>query len=348
MAVRSTRGRLALLGAGAAAAALLVPSVASAATAKAQWGDFDRTGIVFNTLYPGTVTVSKGDKVTFTIVGFHTAAFLGKGQKLPAFIGASSTLNPPTNDPGGAPYWWGGTTPLLQLNGAAFAPAGGKVVTGAKTVNSGVLNGDAPKFTVSFPKTGTFQVRCIIHPNMKGTVRVVPRSGDTPAKRTARATKEKAAQTAAVKALVRKADRVTAPTVAISPGTRQAQKFTFEPANRKVAPGTTVRFDMAGGNEVHTVSFGPAAFLNQVAKTTFQGQGVDLAGEGVYASDPPAAGIPSLTPTTHGNGYLNSGVLADKGVGPLPRSFRITFSTPGTYRYICLVHPEMKGAITVG
>jgi hypothetical protein len=96
------------------------------------------------------------------------------------------------------------------------------------------------------------------------------------------------------------------------------------------------------------VTFGPTAYVNQLAKTTFEGQGLDLDGEGVYPSDPPPAGIPSLTPTTHGNGFLNSGVLADKGVGPLPRSFKITFGTPGTYQYICLVHPEMKGTITVG
>jgi plastocyanin len=344
MAVRCNRGRLVLIGAGAVAAGLLLPSLANAATAKAEWGAFDRTGIAYNSMYPAKVIISKGDKVAFTINGFHTATFLGKGQKLPAFIAPSSALNPATNDPGGAPYWWGGTTPQLQLNGAAFAPSGGTAVTGAKMVNSGVV----PKFTVRFPKTGTFQVRCIVHPFMKGTIRVVPKSGDTPAKRRARAKKEQRAQAATVKALVRKAVRVTTPTVAISPGIRKAQKFSFEPANRKVAPGTTVTFNMAGGNEVHTVSFGPAAFLTQVAKTTFEGQGVDLAGEGVYPSDPPAAGIPSLTPTTHGNGYLNSGVLVDKGVGPLPRSFKVTFGTPGTYQYICLVHPEMKGTITVG
>lgn len=348
MAVRSTRGRLVLIGAGAVAAGLLVPTMANAATAKAQWGDFSRSGIAYNTLFPGKVTVSQGDKVQFAIVGFHTATIVGKGQKLPAFINASSTLNPATNDPAGQPYWWGGTTPLLQLNGAAFAPVGGKVVTGAKTVSSGVLPGDAPKFTVTFPKTGTFTVRCIIHPNMKGTVKVVARSGDTAARRTARAKAEKAAQTATVNALVKKADKATGPVVSISPGTRKAQIFSFQPANRKVAPGTTVTFNMDGGNEVHTVSFGPAAFLQQVAKTTYQGQGVDLPGEGVYPSDPPAAGVPTLTPTSHGNGFLSSGALNDKGVGPLPRSFKITFSTPGAYAYICLVHPEMKGTVTVG
>lgn len=348
MALRSRRGRLVLIGAGAVGAALLVPSLASAATAKAQWGDFDRTGTEYNALYPGTVTVSKGDKVTFTIVGFHTVTIPTKGAKLPGFIAPSATINAPRNDPGGAPYWWGGTTPLIQLNGAVFGPSGGKVVNGRKTVSSGILNGDAPKFTVTFSKVGTYQIHCLIHPNMRGTVRVVPSSGDTAAKRAARAAKEKAAQAATVAKAVKKAAKAAGPVVAISPGNKKAQSFSFQPANRKVAPGSTVTFTMSGGNEVHTVTFGPKAFVNQVSKTTFQGQGVDLDPEGFYPSDPPPAGVPSLTPTTHGNGFLNSGVLADKGVAPAPRSFKVTFPVAGTYQYICLIHPEMHGTITVG
>jgi plastocyanin len=31
----------------------------------------------------------------------------------------------------------------------------------------------------------------------------------------------------------------------------------------------------------------------------------------------------------------------------LPRSFSVTFPTAGTYQYSCLVHPEMKGTVTV-
>ncbi|MGE0027711.1 MAG: hypothetical protein AB7O78_16710 [Thermoleophilia bacterium] len=348
MAVRATRGRLALLGAGAVAAGLLVPNLASAATVKAQWGGFDKTGIEFNALYPSQITVSKGDKVQFAVNGFHTLTIPGKGAKLPAFIVPSKTLNPPTNDPAGQPYWWGGTTPLIQVNGAAFAPIGGTSATG-KTLSSGLLPGNAPKFTVTFPKTGTYQIRCLVHPNMKGTVKVVASSGDTAKKQAARAKKELASQTATVKALVKKAASSSGPTVFIGPGTKQAQLFAFEPANRKVAPGSTVTFTMSGGNEVHTVAFGPSAFVQNVAKTTFQGQGVDLAGEGFYPSDPPTAGIPSLTPTSHGNGFLNSGALSDKGTGfPVPHSFQVTFPTAGTYDYICLVHPEMHGTITVG
>jgi plastocyanin len=353
MAVRTVRGRLVLIGAGALIAGLAVPSLANAATAKANWGNFDRSGIAFNTLQPRTVTVSKGDKVTFSILGFHTLVIPKAGTKVPDLITPTAALNPATNDPAGQPYWWGGTTPVLSVNVPAVAPSGGTVANGRTTVNSGLMDGNAPKFTVTFPKVGTFQIRCAVHPNMTGTVRVVPQSGDTPAKRKGRAAAEQAAQTATVNAIIAKDAAAKGPVVAIGPGNRKAETFSFQPADRKVAPGTTVTFSMdRKGNEVHTVTFGPTAFVvGNVAKNFFPSSNTDLTigSEGAYPSNPPPAGVPSLTPTTHGNGFLNSGLLADTGAAPgAPRTFSVTFPVAGTYQYHCIVHPEMHGTITVG
>jgi plastocyanin len=350
MAVRLTRGRLAFIGAGAVAAGLLVPGVANGATASAQWGDFDRNSpLAWNTLLPGTVTIEKGDKVSFTVVGFHTVTLPGRGAKLPPLIVPSGQNNPAQNDPGGTPYWWGGVTPLLQLNPAALGPSGGTVFNGSRTVNSGAVQGNPPKFTVTFTKKGTFTVRCLVHPKMTGKIRVVDDSTDTAAKRRARAARERAAQKATALKTVAKAAKATGATVQIGPGNAKVQALAFYPANRKVTPGGTVNFKMVGKNEVHTVTFGPKAYVEGVAKTTFQGQGLELAGEGMYPSDPPAAGVPSLTPTSHGNGFLNSGVLADPGSGiPGPKAFSVTFPVAGSFEYMCLVHPEMRGRITVG
>lgn len=351
MAVRLTRGRLVLLGAGAVAAGLLIPNVASAATAKANWGNFDRSGIGFNSLQPSTVTVHKGDKVAFTILGFHTVVIPKVGATVPGLIAPSTQLNPATNDPAGQPYWWGGTTPILQVNVPAVAPSGGTVANGRKTVNSGLVDGDAPKFTVSFPKVGTYQIRCAVHPFMKGTVKVVNGPGATNAALKARGANEQAQQLATVKAIVKKADKATGPVVAIGPGNRKAESFSFNPANRTVPAGTAVTFSMDNGNEVHTVTFGPKPFvIGNVAKNFFPSSptSLDLGSEGAYPSNPPAAGVPSLTPTTHGNGFLNSGILADKGTVPnTPSSFTVTFPVAGTYQYHCIVHPEMQGTITV-
>jgi hypothetical protein len=49
--------------------------------------------------------------------------------------------------------------------------------------------------------------------------------------------------------------------------------------------------------------------------------------------------------------YLNSGLIWAGGVIPdgFPKvnSFIVTFMKPGTYHYQCLIHPEMRGTITV-
>lgn len=350
---RGSLGRRAITGGAALmAAALLAPALAAGAPATSvQAGDFSRTGVEFNAFYPGKITVTQGSSVTYSIVGFHILQFPKKGTKVAPLIVPQTTLSAATNDPAGTPYWWGGVTPVISFNPAIAAPSGGKAVTGAKTVSSGFPNGRAPKFTVSFPKKGTFQVVCVVHPNMRGSVTVVPKNSaaaTTVAGAKARAAKEKAAQAKAAAAAARKADKTKGNTVSISPGNAKAQTLAFFPAKKTVAVGSAVTFTMSGRNEVHTVTFGPDAFVGPLAKTTYQGTSPLLASEGFYPSDPPAAGPPAVTPTSHGNGFVSSGAMSDPGTGiPLGHSFTVTFPTAGTYPYICMVHPEMQGTITV-
>jgi plastocyanin len=331
--------------------ALGAPSVGAAAPATVTAGGFNGPLVVaYNTFIPGQITVEQGTKVTFSIQGFHTVTFPKKGTKLIPFVIPGSTQNPPTNDPSGQPYWWGGTTPALGLNPAAPAPTGGTKVTGARTVSSGFVQGRRPSFTVSFPKKGTFQVRCIVHPRMKGTVKVVKKgsaAADTAAQIARAATRDTARLVKAAKRTARTAGRraATAP-VLIGPGDSRQEAFKFFPAASTVAPGGTVLFRMAGANEIHTVTFGPSDFLDAVGKRTFEGQGLALDPEGAYPSDPPAA-VPSYLPTLHGNGYLNSGVLTEPGE-PGTHAFRVTFPVAGVYQYRCLVHPDMRGQVTVG
>jgi len=50
-------------------------------------------------------------------------------------------------------------------------------------------------------------------------------------------------------------------------------------------------------------------------------------------------------------GYFNSGAIDTDKATPLPPSTTVTFSKPGTYKYICLFHSDgehgMEGTITV-
>ena len=108
--------------------------------------------------------------------------------------------------------------------------------------------------------------------------------------------------------------------------------------------------------EAHTISFGPADYLQAARPTASSGRtrsnpagpaGGELA-RGVperSAAEAPAG----PTGRSHGNGYLNTGVIdGDAATPPARPEAKVTFSKAGTYNYICLIHPDMKGSIVVG
>jgi plastocyanin len=39
--------------------------------------------------------------------------------------------------------------------------------------------------------------------------------------------------------------------------------------------------------------------------------------------------------------------MDDVPPSPLPLSGELTFNAPGTYPYVCLIHPAMKATVTV-
>jgi plastocyanin len=49
--------------------------------------------------------------------------------------------------------------------------------------------------------------------------------------------------------------------------------------------------------------------------------------------------------------FVNSGWIWPKGMAPpglAPiNSFTVTFGKPGTYDYVCVIHPRMNGVVTV-
>jgi hypothetical protein len=99
---------------------------------------------------------------------------------------------------------------------------------------------------------------------------------------------------------------------------------------------------------VHTFTFGPTngrdAYNDQLAAGLL-GEAFDP--RGVYPSEPPPAGVPTLTPGMHGNGFYNSGFLDRDNASPLPASTSVTFGAPGSYSLICLIHPFMTATVTV-
>lgn len=262
------------------------------------------------------ITIHKGDSVKYEWGGFHTVVFPAKDQKVPFIVTPTNRLAPATNDPAGVPYWWGGTLPILTLNSQAAVPSKRKAVDGVHGVNSGFPNfgpRGAPPFTVTFSKVGTFRFGCAVHPNMKGTVIVKPASAKVPtAAAVARKGKaELPGYRKAAKKLKKKPTK--ADEVLVGAGTRDFEVYAMLGGTKTVPAGTTLNFRWAGKEETHTATLGPKAFVDQVEQT-FNSAQADQPGEAVF---------------------------------PGQHSFRVTFTTPGVYSFLCLLHTNMRGTITV-
>jgi plastocyanin len=178
-----------IAGALVAVVALAAPAAAQAATKTVQAGPFGSQAKDFqdafgdaNAYFRKTITIHKGDKVRWRINGFHTVTFVPTGGPPPGLIVPDpSTPVAGVNDFGGIPFWFNGQ-PSLRLNPEAALPQGGKVFDPSELLNSGLplAEGPPPPYRLRFKRTGTFSYLCIVHPGMKGKVRVVGRTAASP------------------------------------------------------------------------------------------------------------------------------------------------------------------------
>ena len=311
-----------------------------------------------NAFYRKTVTVRVGDKVKWAINGFHTVTFPKKGAKPPPLISPdpTGTQVAGVNDAAGAPFWFNGQTRLLLDQLGAF-PVPGKSYNGSKLVSSGApLGPGKPKpYTLKFTKKGSYSYYCTIHVGQKGTVKVVAKGRPIPsAKANRKAAKKEYAK--AAKRLIADAKFAGPAGNEVRAGNDRADTaiLRFFPTSKSVPVGTTVTFSMpAKTTEIHTVSFGPADYLQGIADAFVTPDPAAPSGPPTvfnpllaFPSDVPT--LPAYDGTSHGNGYLNTGIIDRDGATPSPGSSQVTFSKAGTYGYICLIHSFMKGQIVVG
>jgi plastocyanin len=335
--------------AGASAATRVVSMGVPGANQKA----FGKYGADANEFFPTGTTIHVGDSVRFVPLGFHDVNLPKKG-------GGANELFIPTGqkvagavDAAGVPFWFNGLdqfgfNPVLGVNGF-----GKKLTyTGGKAVISGLPLAAKPKpMTVNFTKAGLYTYFCDVHPGMKGSVRVAAKSKSVPS---ARAHNSKAkTQVARDLAVAKTLSKKTAPAGTVDlgeAGKHGVEIFAMVPASRTVPVGTTLTFRMTtGSREVHTATFGPGniddanSFIGKIA-ASIQSPVPDPAA--LYPSNPPPAAA-AFGPTTHGNGFWNSGFLDVFSATPSPVASAVTFTTAGTYTYYCLVHPFMKGTVVV-
>jgi plastocyanin len=343
----------------AAVGVLVLPASSLAATRTVDMGtppsaskSLQKYGADVNAFFPSTTTVHVGDKVRFLPVGFHNLDLPKKGGKATALFAPQGTISGAT-DPAGAAFWFNGQ-PNFQFNLPALAPVGfGKSFSysGAKGVQSGLPVIPKPKpVTVKFTKAGSYTYYCDIHPGMKATVQVRAKSKSIPsAKGHAKRIKDQvAAALATAKQLSKQAPTGNTVDLGVA-GKGGVEIFAMVPAAKTVPAGTTLTFQMSSGTyETHTATFGPGniedsnTYIGKLA-ASLEGT-IDPAA--IYPSEQPPA-IGALTPTLHGIGFWNSGALDRVAATPLPPASQVTFNTPGTYTFYCLIHPFMKGTVTV-
>jgi plastocyanin len=360
---RSLRIALAVV----AACGLALPAAASAATKTVALGPplkktppgAPKDGDL-NQFFPASIAVHAGDSVKFTPFGFHLVNFPKKGEAPPPL----ASLDPAhpiagANDAAGQPYWFNGMgTPIIPAI-VGIGSGSGKAYDGTQELGSGFPTGEAPKpFVVKFPKAGSYTYYCVLHPGMKGTVKVVAKSGTVPSAKAD--AKRVATQLAKGISVLKQVNKQKAPanTVIAGPDKKSAVLYRYTPSALTTKVNTPITLTMTSGtSEDHTFTFAKdVKAAAKAADKTFIGPlpGTGTNGPPTLAFDPKWA-LSTEAPTqpividgaNHGDGLVNSGVLDGDSKSPFPQKITVSFSKPGTYSYFCAIHTFMNGKITV-
>ena len=302
---------------------LLLPPLLAAqwnATVGAESNDLGRQGLAF---LPNEIWIHAGDSITWTVEAAepHTVTFLTDGQKRPPF----------------------------NVGCPGFS-TGSAIFDGSSCITSGLLFKDA-KLTVTFPVAGNFKLVCLVHTDMTGIVHVLDLSQPLPHDQEFY---DRLAQTEGT-ALV--ADRDVAmpkhehspngvavgggEIVATGAGSDTLSVMRFSDPVITVRTGDTVEWTNEDSTTAHTVTFGTEP-QNPVPPSSNVTIDPDGARHGV---------LNSTSDSVH-SGFLLAGPQDRVGLAqasPGVTRFRVTFSKPGMYPYICALHDGlgMKGKVVV-
>jgi plastocyanin len=353
------------------AATIALPAVAAAKTKVVYAGgpvNFQnqigaRYGAGVDNFLINTVTINVGDSVNWNgkarAAGFHSIDIPASGGgDLPLLGPSGGLVSPSVVDAAGNAFWFDGLLPNIGFNPMLFGPLGGHAYNGTARIDSGLPVGPPRDFKVKFTKAGVYKYFCDVHYGMVGYVVVLAKGKKVPSGAADRATL-RAEENAYVKA-AKKLDKTKIKGDKVQLGASSSgglEVFQMFPAKLTVTAGTTVTFSMSKDTrEAHTATFGPGAAQSLGSPKVFAGTYLGMLAasfaspvpdpRAIFPSSPP--GTITLGPTSHGNGFASVGVLdQDTATPALPASGTITFTTPGKYRFICLIHPFMTGVIVV-
>lgn len=291
----------------------------------AESGDQGRQALAF---LPNEIWIHVGDSITWKLVTKvepHTVTFLIANQiRNPFNVGC------PGYTPDNSPF------------------------DGTACVSSPPM-GNGQTFTVTFPVVGNFKLSCLFHENMQGTVHVLDFAEKLPhdqefyddqAKRDSKAMLNDMLQDMSKDGHERhhlgNAVMVGLGEVeATGGGTRTLSIVRFMQDKVTIHKGETVEWTSGDVITPHTITFGtePADVIAPSANVTVD---TDGARHGV---------INSTSDSMH-SGFILAAPQDRIGLAQAPLGvtrFRVTFSKPGTYPYICALHDGsgMTGSVVV-
>lgn len=278
---------------------------------------------------PQSLQVHRGDTVTWAINSFHNIRFADGPTDMVIMGEVNGQLVP-------------------QFNPAVAFPTieSGAVYSGGEA-NSGLPADPAAPKTFSLVmnmEPGTYSYVCDIHPGMVGLITVV--ADDQPVPAPAEAAVQGATEllgaigagTEALLQLEAAPPASTADGAAVQAGNGGTGRTTvnqFFPFSTTIKAGESVTWTIpADSVEPHTVSW-PAVRGQDVAPILVEG-------------GPPILTMgPSILPMTESGTTVGADGSFSSGLFNPGQSFTLTFSEPGTYNYVCNIHPGMSGTIVV-
>ena len=315
--------------------ALVVPSSAWADTWQLQVGaeSPNRGGQVLAFL-PNEIWIHVGDSIrwTFPTHERHTLTFLKPGQTRPPAFGPTFGVLV------GCP----GVTP----DESSF--------DGSTCITSDVLLLDQntitpPTYSVTFPSAGNFKFVCLVHADMTGVVHVQNLSEPLPHDQEFYA---RQAQSEQARLLADASEMADPPGDDVAAGIGEVVTMTgagsqtvslmrFVRQKIVIRVGDTVEWTSLDPSINHTVTFGVEPFDPRLPSANVT-HALDGAREAVISStsDSLTSGFLSPAPQDRANlAQSNPGVTR----------FRVTFTSAGTFNYICAVHDElgMRGRVIV-
>jgi len=294
-------------------------------------------GIQALAFFPNELWVHVGDSITWTLPTpeIHTVTFLKQNI-------TPQQVRPPR--PGVAGGGCPGTTP----DGSSFD--GSTCVTSPELV-------DGQTYTVTFPKAGNFKLVCLVHSDMTGAVHVLAPSELLPHNQAFYDDLARKEQTELLSdgdslkgqgtatAQQRPGNAVTVgigEIVATGGGSETVSVMRFLQDSIVVRVGDTVEWTNLDPVTPHTVTFGTEP--SGPPQPPSVGVTVDTDGARHAELASPAGSVHS--------GFLaaafqDRALLAQSPLGVT--RFRVTFTSPGTFNYICALHDElgMAGRVIV-